>query len=91
MGGDDGLIPDLVRTVLFALLFDGLAAIRIFGDGNIAVVDIVGPCKGRSRQRHRDAQRCHQSCCPAECVVLPHCGNLLSFLRFLWFLHFLFF
>ena len=78
MGGDDGLIPDLVRTVLFALLFDGLAAILIFDDGNIAVVDIVGPCKGRSRQRHCDAQRRHQSCCPAECVVLLHRG-LLSF------------
>ena len=87
-GGDDGLLPGLVRPFISALL-DGLAAILIFGDGNIAVVDVVGICKGRSRQRHRDAQRCHQSCCPAECVVLLHRTNLLSFLRFfLWFLHY---
>ena len=76
-GGDDGLLPGLVRPFLCALL-DGLAAILIFGDGNIAVVDVVGICKGRSRQRYRDAQRCHQSCCPAECVVLLHRSNLLS-------------
>ena len=75
MGGDDDLT--LVLRARFALL-DGLFAIRIFGDGNVAVVDVVGPCKGRSRQRHCDAQRCQQSCCPAECVVLLHCG-LLSF------------
>ena len=74
-GGDDDLITVIVAR---SVLFDGLASIRIFGDGNIAVVDIVGPCKGRSRQRHRDAQRCHQSCCPAECVVLLHRSNLLS-------------
>ena len=86
-GGDDGLLPGLVRPFISAL-FDGLAAILIFGDGNIAVVDVVGICKGRSRQRHRNTQRCHQSCCPAECVVLLHRGNLLSFLRFLWFLHY---
>ena len=84
-GGDDGLLPGLVRPFLYAL-FDGLAAILIFGDGNIAVVDVVGICKGRSRQRYRDAQRCHQSCCPAECVVLPH--STLLFYVFLWFLHF---
>ena len=80
-GGDDGLLPGLVRPFISAL-FDGLAAILIFGDGNIAVVDVVGICKGRSRQRHRNTQRCYQSCCPAECVVLLHRGNLLSFLRF---------
>ena len=80
-GGDDGLLPGLVRPFISAL-FDGLAAILIFGDGNIAVVDVVGICKGRSRQRHRNTQRCHQSCCPAECIVLLHRGNLLSFLRF---------
>ena len=74
-GGDDDLITVIVAR---SVLFDGLASIRIFGDGNIAAVDIVGPCKGRSRQRHRDAQRCHQSCCPAECVVLLHRSNLLS-------------
>ena len=78
-GGDDDLITVIVAR---SVLFDGLASIRIFGDGNIAVVDIVGPCKGRSRQRHRNTQRCHQSCCPAECIVLLHRGNLLSFLRF---------
>jgi len=76
-GGDDGLLPGLVRPFLSAL-FDGLAAILIFGDGNITVVDVVGICKGRNRQRYRDAQRCHQSCCPAECVVLLHRSNLLS-------------
>ena len=73
-GGDD----DLTTVILGrSVLLDGLAML-IFGDGNIAVVDIVNVCKGRSRQRHRDAQRCQQSCCPAECVVLLHCG-LLSF------------
>ena len=73
-GGDD----DLTTVILGrSVLLDGLAML-IFGDGNIAVVDIVNVCKGRSRQRHCDAQRCHQSCCPAECVVLLHCG-LLSF------------
>ena len=78
MGGDDDLLigPNILCRLV--ALFDGLA-ILIFGDGNIAVVDIiVGLCKGRSRQRHRDAQRCQQSCRPAECVVLLHCG-LLSF------------
>ena len=75
-GGDDDLTT-VLNGFIFAL-FDGLFAMLIFGDGNVAVVDVVGPCKGRSRQRHRDAQRCHQSCCPAECVVLLHCG-LLSF------------
>ena len=80
-GGDDGLLPGLVRPFLSAL-FDGLAAILIFGDGNISVVDVVGICKGRSRQRHCDAQRRHQSCCPAECVGLPHGRGLLSFSTF---------
>ena len=89
MGGDDGLLPGRIHTDLRSVLFDFLSAIIHFGDGNIAAVDIVGPCKGRSRQRHRDAQRCQQSCCPAECVGLPHGRGLLSFLRFLWFLHFL--
>ena len=80
-GGDDDLTTIVLRSgssVLFAIL-NGLFAILIFGDGNIAVVDVVGPCKGRSRQRHRDAQRRHQSCCPAECVGLPHGIGLLSF------------
>ena len=77
-GGDD----DLTTVILGrSVLLDGLAML-IFGDGNIAVVDVVGICKGRSRQRHRNTQRCYQSCCPAECVVLLHRGNLLSFLRF---------
>ena len=78
MGGDDDLliVPNLLCRI--AALLDSLFAILIFGDGNVAVVDVVGPCKGRSRQRHRDAQRCQQSCCPAECAVLLHCG-LLSF------------
>ena len=76
--GDDGLIPGRIHTDLRSVLFDFLAAIIHFGDGNVAVVDAVGPCKGRSRQRYRDAQRCHQSCCPAECVVLLHRSNLLS-------------
>ena len=83
-GGDDDLTTIVIgsgTSVLFAIL-DGLAAIRIFGDGNIAVVDVVGPCKGRSRQRHCDAQRRHQSCCPAECVGLPHGRGLLSFSTF---------
>ena len=82
MGGDDDLLIGPNILCLFVALFDGLA-ILIFGDGNVAVVDIiVGLCKGRSRQRHRDAQRCHQSCCPAECVVLPHRSDFLSFSTF---------
>ena len=73
-GGDD----DFTTVILGrSVLLDGLAML-IFGDGNIAVVDIVNVCKGRSRQRHCDAQRCHQSCCPAECAVLFH-GGFLSF------------
>ena len=73
-GGDD----DLTTVILGrSVLLDGLAML-IFGDGNIAVVDIVNVCKGRSRQRHCDAQRYHQSCCPAECAVLFH-GGFLSF------------
>ena len=78
IGGDDDFTPVIVLNDR-SVLFDFLAAIIFFGDGNIAVVDIVGPCKGRSRQRHRDAQRCQQSCCPAECVGLPHGIGLLSF------------
>ena len=81
-GGDDGLNPGRIHTDLLSVLFDFLAAIIHFGDGNVTVVDIVGPCKGRSRQRHRDAQRRHQSCCPAECVGLPHGRGLLSFSTF---------
>ena len=77
-GGDDDLTPVIVLNDR-SVLFDLLAAIIFFGDDNVAVVDIVGPCKGRSRQRHRDAQRCQQSCCPAECVGLPHGRGLLSF------------
>ena len=78
-GGDNDLttVHNLI-CVTFAP-FDGLSAILIFGDDNIAVVDIVNVCKGRSRQRHCDAQRCQQSCCPAECVGLPHGRGLLSF------------
>ena len=43
MGGDDDLIivPNLL--CLTVALFDGLFAMLIFGDGNIAVVDILGP------------------------------------------------
>ena len=81
-GGDDGLNPGRIHTDLLSVLFDFLAAIIHFGDDNVAVVDIIGPCKGRSRQRHCDAQRCQQSCCPAECVGLPHGRGLLSFSTF---------
>ena len=80
-GGDDLTIVLNLTCVTFAP-FDGLSAILIFGDDNVAVVDIVGPCKGRSRQRHCDAQRRHQSCCPAECVGLLHGRGLLSFSTF---------
>ena len=43
IGGDDDLIivPNLL--CLTVALLDGLFAMLIFGDGNIAVVDIVGP------------------------------------------------
>ena len=43
MGGDDDLIivPNILCRI--AALLDGLFAMLIFGDGNIAAVDIVGP------------------------------------------------
>ena len=77
-GGDDDLLP-LLFSLLLVTVLDGLGAIRIFDNSNIALVDIVGSCKGRSRQRHCDAQRRQQSCRPAECVGLPHGRGLLSF------------